>query len=255
MHRVELGHTGLTVSRLAVGTGTAGWNGSSNQTRKLGVAGLSALLRLAYDLGVNFWDTADQYGAHQHIADALRQVGRANAVVTTKTSASSGTDAELAVERFLRELGTDHLDVVLLHGVSSADWPRRRAGAMEALDGLKARGIVRAVGISCHDLGALGVAADLPWVDVILGRINSAGVIMDGPVESVLPVLERAHANGKGIYGMKILGQGRLTSDVPGALRFALGLECLDALVVGIESERELRDDVDHVERLDPIRV
>ena len=255
MKRIELGHTGLTVSRLAVGTGTAGWGGSSNQTRKLGVTGLSALLRLAFDLGVTFWDTADAYGSHQHVADALRQVGRDNVVITTKTMASSAADAERAVERFLREIGTDHLDVVLLHYMTSADWPRGHAGAMQALDRLKARGLVRAVGVSCHDLGALGVAADHPWVDVVLGRINPAGVNMDGPVDKVLPVLERAHANGKGVYGMKILGQGRLGHDAPGAFRFALGLDCLDALVVGVESERELRDDVDHVEKLDPVRV
>ena len=255
MHRVELGNTGLTVSRLAIGTGTAGWGGSSNQTRKLGPDGLSSLLRLAFGLGITFWDTADAYGSHRHVREALRHVGRESVVITTKTMASSASDAERAVERFLRELDTDHLDVVLLHCMMSADWPRQQAGAMQALDRLKARGVVRAVGVSCHDLGALRSAADHPWVDVVLGRINPAGVAMDGTVEQVLPVLERAHAIGKGLYGMKILGQGRLKGDAPAAFRYALGLDCLHALVVGVESERELREDVAHVEALDPVRV
>jgi aryl-alcohol dehydrogenase-like predicted oxidoreductase len=255
LQRVELGRTGLTVSRLAIGTGTAGWNGGSNQTRKLGVSGLASLLRLAHDLGVTFWDTADAYGSHPHVREALRGVDRDSVVITTKTGAQSAVDAERAVERYLRELRTDHLDVVLLHCMMETDWPRRRAGAMEALVRLKQRGIVGAVGVSCHHFGAFEVAADHPWVDVVLARINPAGVAMDAPVDRVLPVLERIHANGKGLYGMKILGQGRLAGDLPGMFRYALGLDCLDAIVVGFESERELRDDVDLVEKLDPVRV
>jgi aryl-alcohol dehydrogenase-like predicted oxidoreductase len=255
VRRIELGKTGLTVSRLAVGTGTAGWGGGSNQTRKLGQEGLARLLRFAHDLGVTFWDTADQYGSHPHVREALRGVDRDSVVITTKTSAHSAADAERAVERFLRELGTDRLDVVLLHCMVSTDWAAGHLGAMEALDRLKERGVIRAVGVSCHHLGALEAAVNHPWVDVLLARINPAGISMDGTVAQVLPVIERAHANGKGVYGMKVLGQGRLKGDLRGAFRYALSLDCLDAVVVGVESERELREDVDLVEALDPIPV
>ncbi|RLD64612.1 MAG: aldo/keto reductase, partial [Bacteroidetes bacterium] len=58
---VTLGNTGIKISRLAIGTGSNGWKGSSNQTRKLGLKGLSGLLNHAYDRGVYFWDSADQY--------------------------------------------------------------------------------------------------------------------------------------------------------------------------------------------------
>jgi 1-deoxyxylulose-5-phosphate synthase len=255
VRKSRLGNTGLTVSRLAIGTGTAGWGGGSNQTRRLGVAGLTSLIRLAFELGITFWDTADAYGSHPHVREALKQIDRESVVLATKSGAHSAPDAERDVERFLRELGTDHLDIVLLHCMSSSDWPRQRAGAMETLSRLKERGLVRAVGVSCHDLGALEVAAEHPWVDVVLARVNHAGVRMDSSVERIVAVLERVHANGKGLYGMKILGQGQLKNDVPGAFRYALGLDCLDALVVGFESERELREDVDLVEKLDPVRV
>jgi len=57
-----LGKTGIEVSRMAIGTGTNGYGGNSNQTRKLGIKGLSDLLKVAYEKGIIFWDSADQYG-------------------------------------------------------------------------------------------------------------------------------------------------------------------------------------------------
>src|SRR5690348_15956570 len=70
--RVKLGPMGVQVSRLAQGSGTNGSGGSSNQTKKLGVQGLADLYRAAYDQGVTFFDTADQYGTHPHVKLALK---------------------------------------------------------------------------------------------------------------------------------------------------------------------------------------
>ena len=55
---------------MAMGTGTSGYGGSSNQTRQLGIKGVSDLLRAAFDEGINFWETADQYGSHPHIRES-----------------------------------------------------------------------------------------------------------------------------------------------------------------------------------------
>ncbi len=60
--RILLGPRKVELSRLAMGTGTNGAGGSSNQTRKLGVGGVAELFRAAYDQGLTFWDSADQYG-------------------------------------------------------------------------------------------------------------------------------------------------------------------------------------------------
>jgi len=249
----DLGKTGLRVSRLCFGTGTRGYAGQSRQT-KLGLEELVRLLRLAYELGVTFWDAADGYGSHPHVREALRGLARETVVVATKTSTRGAPDAERAVERFLRELGTSYVDVVLLHCMTHRGWPASYDGAMGALARLKERGLVRAVGVSCHDLGALEAAASHPWVDVVLARINAAGVHTDAAPAKVVPVLERIHAAGKGLYGMKALGEGRLAGDVRSALAYALGLLCLDSIAVGIESERELREDVRLVEELDRVQ-
>ena len=250
MRTTLLGRTGLRVSRLAIGTGTKGYSNSSAQTR-LAPDVLPSMMRVGFDLGVNFWDLADAYGSHPHAKAALGTIPRESVVVSTKTSATTEADATSAVERFLKELGTDYLDIVHLHGISSPDWPKQRAGAMAALARMKEAGVVRAVGVSVHDLGALATTATEPWVDVVLARINSTGARMDDSPEKVVPILHKIHAAGKGLYGMKILGQGALTGDVRGALAFALGLGCLDALTVGVESEAELRECARLVEELD----
>ncbi len=86
---VTLGNTGIKISRLAIGTGSNGWGGSSNQTRKLGIKGLSGLLNHAYDRGVYFWDSADQYGSHPHLKEALKTIPREKVVILTKTRATN----------------------------------------------------------------------------------------------------------------------------------------------------------------------
>ena len=123
METVKFGNTGLVVSRLSVGTGTNGWAHRSEQTA-LGLEGLSALLQQSYELGINFWGTADQYGSHEHIAHALKNVPRDKVVIATKTNSHSGRAVARDIDRFSRELNTDVLDVVLLHCVSSENWPR-----------------------------------------------------------------------------------------------------------------------------------
>ena len=153
MREITLGNSGIRTSQLAIGTGTVGWAGSSNQTR-LGFDECVDLLCYAYDRGVAFWDVADQYGSHPETAAALRDVGRENVVVTSKTTSRTGPTVTADIERFCRELDTDYVDIVLLHCLTEADWTSRYADSMEALGRAQERGLVRAVGVSCHDFGA-----------------------------------------------------------------------------------------------------
>ena len=81
---VTLGSTGIKTSRLAMGTGTVGSGHHSHQTA-LGVKGLSDLLLNGYDHGLRFFDAADSYGSHPHVAEALKHVPRDKVTVLTKT--------------------------------------------------------------------------------------------------------------------------------------------------------------------------
>ena len=249
MRQITLGNSGIRTSQLAIGTGTVGWAGSSNQTR-LGFDECVELLCYAYDRGVAFWDVADQYGSHPQTAAALRDVGRENVVVTSKTTSRTGPTVTADVERFCRELDTDYVDIVLLHCLMEADWTSRFADSMDALSRAQERGLVRAVGVSCHDFGAFCTAAASPWVEVVLARINYAGLQMDAPPPDVVPVIEEMHYAGKGVYGMKVVGCGQLGHDVRGALRYVLDLGCVDAIVLGMESFDEIDENVELMEEL-----
>ncbi len=238
---VTLGQTGIKTSRLAMGTGTVGSGHHSNQTA-LGIDGLSRLLQNGYDNGLRFFDAADSYGSHPHVAEALKHVDRTKVTLLTKSWARSASEMNADLERFRRELGTDHLDIVLMHCVTEGDWTTRYRGAMDALSEAKQKGIIRAHGCSCHTIEALRTAAKSPWVEVDLARVNPIGSHMDAEPQTVVSVLREMRAAGKGVVGMKILGQGDLRNRQNEALNYALGLGVLDAFTIGAESINEQND-------------
>ncbi len=236
---VTLGATGIKASRLAMGTGTNGWGRRSNQTEELGIGGLADLLVAAYEQGINFWDSADQYGSHPHIKEALKRVPREKIVILTKTEATSEEEMKSDLDRFRAELGTDYIDIILLHAMTASDWPDEKKGAMDVLSRAREAGIIRAHGVSCHTFRALKAASDSEWVQIDLARINQEGVFMDDDVKEVLG---KMHRSGKGVVGMKIFGAGRLTDRVDECLGHVLGLDYVDAFTIGQESREQMLD-------------
>lgn len=238
---VTLGSTGIKTSRLAMGTGTVGSEHHSHQTA-LGVKGLSDLLLNGYDHGLRFFDAADSYGSHPHVAEALKHVPREKVTVLTKTWARDYKGVQADLDRFRQELGIDHIDIVLMHCLTEGDWTDRYKGAMDALSEAKQKGIIRAHGCSCHSIEALRAAAKSPWVEVDLARINPVGAYMDSDPTTVVGVLREMKAAGKAVVGMKILGQGTLRNRQDEGIKFALGLGVLDAFTIGAESRQEQED-------------
>jgi 1-deoxyxylulose-5-phosphate synthase len=238
---VTLGKTGIQTSRLAMGTGTVGSGHHSHQTA-LGVQGLSELLLNGYEHGLRFFDSADSYGSHPHVAEALKRVPRDRVTVLTKTWARDAASARADLERFRRELGTDHIDICLMHCLTEPDWTDRYKGVMDVLSEAKEKGVIRAHGCSCHSIEALRAATNSPWVEVQLVRINPVGAFMDADPETVVSVIKEMRAKGKGIIGMKILGQGAMRDRQDEALNFALSLDLLDAFTIGAESKTEQED-------------
>lgn len=238
---VALGHTGIQTSRLAMGTGTVGSGKHSHQTA-LGIDGLSRLLLNGYDNGLRFFDTADTYGSHPHVAEALKHVDRSKVTVLTKSWSRSAPEMRADLDRFRKELGTDHLDIVLMHCMTEGDWTTRYEPVRDVLSEAKQKGIIRAHGCSCHSIEALRAAAKSSWVDVDLARVNPIGAFMDAEPDTVVSVLREMKSSGKAVIGMKILGQGTLRNRQDEALRFALGLGILDAFTIGAESIAEQND-------------
>jgi predicted aldo/keto reductase-like oxidoreductase len=241
--RVTLGRTGIKTSLLGMGTGSTGVQHSSNQV-KLGQEKFTRLVRSAYDKGITYFDTADQYGSHIFLREALRGLPRDKLYIQTKTRAVTADQARADIQRFREELGVEYIDTLLMHCMTKEGWPADFHPVMDALSDFKAKGWVRAVGVSCHGMEPLRTAVKSEWVEVDLARINPVGkeARMDGSPEEVVPCLRAMHEQGKGIIGMKILGEG--TFKTPEArlksLRFVLGLGCVDAFVIGFESPEQI---------------
>jgi aryl-alcohol dehydrogenase-like predicted oxidoreductase len=241
-----LGSSGVAVSYLAIGTGTKGISHSSDQTRKDPRWLTDAFVR-AYDLGINFWDLADLYGSHPFAEKALKEFTRGQIAIMTKTMATNYAACKADVERFLGELGTDYLDIVLLHCKTSRNWNRDQTGAMEALSEAQERGLIRAVGISAHSYSALETAVEEPWVEIMLVRYNYNRVQMDGSPEKIANIMSRAKDKGKGIIAMKVLGEGALNQDPEKAIRFVVDTPCVDSMTIGYLSDEEMSQCADIV--------
>lgn len=254
---VKLGKTGMEVPRLALGTGSFGWKRTSNQ-KKLGEEKFVDLAMHAYDRGIRFFETADMYGTHEFVGKALKKVPRENVTVLSKIMVYqhegwyTPEPFQKSIDRFRKELDTDYIDILLLHCMVNSEWPDEYKHYMDAYSEAKEKGIVKKIGLSCHDLGALKVAAESPWADVVLARINNEGPRMDGAPADVMPVLKRAKENGKGVLGMKIFGCGQLVSDVQRqkSLEYVIKSGNVDAMTIGFESPEQMDDTIERVMKL-----
>ena len=236
MKRVELGRTGLRVSRLAFGTGYLDDS----------VAAGARLLVAAYEFGVNFWDTSDNYGTHPHIARALREVGRDDVVIATKTYAATRVGARRAVSKALRELGVEAVDIFLLHAVDSVEQLESKRAALAALAQAREAGLVRAVGVSSHSREVLRHIRTLPEVDVALVVVNRTGAWMkDASPREMRAAIRELYRSRRGVYGMKALGSGQVTgAQAAPALRWAFRFPYVHSFCVGMTSVEELRTNV-----------
>ena len=182
------------------------------------------------------------------IAEALRRVKREEVTITSKTVSRDAAGVSNDVERFLVELDTDYIDIVLLHCMTDANWPETMRGPMDVLSEYKERGRIGAVGVSNHDFGAFCATAECDWVDVVLARINYAGHSMDDAPHKVAPVIEQMAQAGMGIYGMKVVGAGSDLVEDPGkAIRYSLEVPGVHSIVLGMMDEAQIEENLGYV--------
>src|SRR5664280_2234645 len=255
---VSLGKSGLKSTLLGMGTGFSGYNRSSNITRT-GVA--ESIIRSAYEKGIRFFDCADSYGTHPFTAAALKGVPRESYTLSTKMWVGPGgipdtdrPDADIVIDRFRKELKTDYLDMVQIHCMTDSKWTDKQKKQMDILETLKAKKIIGAHGVSVHSLEAMEAAADSPWVDVIHVRINPFGEVMDKrDAAAVIPVIEKLHKAGKGVIGMKLIGNGNFKNDsekIDASLKYVLGLGTVNMIIVGFELPEQIDNYIGRVKKV-----
>lgn len=253
---VKLGESGLTVSRIAMGTGTHGYSKSSDQTR-LGMDNFVKLAHHAYEKGIRFFDMADGYGSQPFVGEAIKALPREKLTLLSKIwthedGSEHNQPVRQIIDRFRKEVGTDYFDILFMHCMMAGGWSKNRTHYMDGLSKAKQDGIVKAVGVSCHNWDALVEAADSPWVDVIMVRINPFGTVMDNTPDEVKALISKAHKNGKGLIAMKVFGEGKHVTDAERekSLRFIIE-ECnVHCMTLGMPSTAQIDDAVARVMRL-----
>ncbi len=238
----------LKVCRISCGTGMSGGGRQTNQTR-MGKEKFEALLNYAYDRGIRQFDMADLYGTHPYVGRVLKNKPRDEITLVSKIWTGRGGIpepqrplADVLVKRFLKELQADYIDVLQIHCMTDPDWPSKLRPQMDAMAKLKEQGLIRAHGVSIHAIPAMKAAIEEPWVDVIHVRINPDGKSMDGPADEVAALVKRAHDAGKGIIGMKLMGEGTFHDPQKRkeSVRWVIDLGCVDALTVGFEKPEQI---------------
>lgn len=248
--KVKLGNSGIETTLIGMGTGVHATNRTCYLTKQEKHKSID-LLQHAYDTGIRYFDAADTYGTHPLLAEAMKNMNRDELTLTSKIWYRKGgipeperPDANIVVDRFRKELKTDYLDIVQIHCMEDENWTETLKPQMDILEDLKAKGIIKAHGVSVHSLDAMKAAVKCDWVDVLHARINPYGIAMDKPEpEEVVEVIQQLHDAGKGIIGMKLVGNGKLRDDskkIDDSLRFVLGLGSVDMMIIGFENNNQI---------------
>lgn len=235
MKYVQLGETGLTVSRICFGALTIGPLQANLKLHRG-----AEIIKYALDSGINFIDTAEIYGTYPYIREAVNG-RREQVIIASKSYAYSREGMQKSLEKALQALATDYLDIFLLHEQETVMTLAGHRPALEYLLEAKKQGLVRAVGISSHSVEAVAAAAKMPEIDVIHPLLNMRGIgIINGTLEEMLVAVKSAYDQGKGIYSMKPLGGGNLILEAEKALQYAFSLDFVHAVAIGMQSRAEV---------------
>ena len=245
---VPLGNTGLKISRLAMGTGS----NNGHIQAALGREGFTKLVHYAYDHGIRAFDCAETYATFTWLADAIKGLPRENIFLQSKID-HPPADVLAAVDRHRKIFNTDYVDSMLVHCMTEPDWTTPWQAALDGFDQAKAKQMIRAKGVTCHSVPALRTAVESDWTEVHQVRVNPQGRRMDGmerpwaynednAVDPVLAELKRMRAKGRGVIGMKIIGDGTFVdpAEREQSIRFAMSRPELDAVVIGFKNTGEI---------------
>jgi aryl-alcohol dehydrogenase-like predicted oxidoreductase len=253
-----LGNTGLQVSALGLGTVKLGRDQAVKYPGSFTIPddhNAAALLALARDLGINLIDTAPAYGNSEERLGKLLAGQRGDWLICSKVGEEfeggqsrfdfSPEHARCSVERSLRRLNTDVIDIVLVHSDGNDLHIIQEMGTLQALEQLKQEGLIRAFGMSTKTVeGGLAAAAAS---DVVMLTYN-----LDSQEE--LPVLDACASLGVGALIKKALASGHLARQYQDPVQASMDLvfahPATSAAIVGTITPAHLQANVDAVRRV-----
>jgi len=253
---VTLGKSGIKVTRLAFGTGTA----NGRVQRELGGQDqFTKLVRHAYDSGIRFFETAESYGdMHRMLGLALKGIPRDSYRLMSKVTTSEGVDPMQKIDELRKLANTDYFDIMLLHWQHTSTWPKDSARWQYGILEAQQKQAVIAHGASVHGLPALRQVPANPWLQVAMIRMNHKGVAMDaedymtsglGNVSEVTTHVKEARHAGMGVISMKLVGQGNFThrKDRKAAMRYAFRKAGVDCVTLGYKNNAEIDEAIENL--------
>jgi aryl-alcohol dehydrogenase-like predicted oxidoreductase len=208
-----------------------------------------AVVRRAYDLGMNYFDNAHTYGngRSEEIFGEVLPAFRKHVFITTKSAKRTRQEAEAELHLSLRRLRTDHVDLWQIHAVGELEEVRKvfgPGGAIEAFEAAKKAGKCRFIGFTGHRDPDVHLAFLDAYdrYDTILMPLNVAD---PGYLSFEQKVLPRAQQRGLGIQGMKNFGNAKLLQNfsVRECLSYVLSLP-IHCTAIGCTTIGQLEDDV-----------
>ncbi|HTB11607.1 MAG TPA: aldo/keto reductase [Bryobacteraceae bacterium] len=256
---VTLGKSNVKVTRLAFGTGTS----SGRVQRELGQDGFNRLVRHAYDHGIRFFETSETYhGMAEMLAIALKGLPRDSYRLMTKYGTPPTGDPATKIDLFRQQLGTEYIDILLLHCLRPPTWATDYKGLQDGMAEAKNKKAILCHGASIHGLPALRTIPGNEFLDIAMIRMNHKGSHMDTPemrdvnvpgdVDEVVAHTKKVHAQGMGVISMKLCGEGSFTNaeDRDAAMKFAMNLGCVDAVTIGFKNTAEIDEAIERMNRV-----
>lgn len=255
MDMKPLGNTGIAVTPVGMGAMTIG-----HSRLALSLEAGASVVRYALERGINFIDTAESYNAGHYVKRALKALAPAfssgilpRPVVVSKSSAHGHDGMRRAVDQCRAAMDLDQIDIFLLEGVRQAPDFAGRCGAWDCLQEAKAKGRVRAIGISTHDVDAAAEAVRVPGMDILFTLINYQGLGISkgggpGDREDMEKAILEASAQGIGVFTMRALGGGSLARNYKEALDYASALPGSASVMIGMGSGKDVDDAVAYFE-------
>ena len=252
--QVTLGNTGIKLSRLGFGTGS----NSGQVQHDLGQEGFNSLIHYAYDQGITYFDCAQAYQTFPWMGAAIKGLPREKLFIQSKIG---GRPEHImsTIDNHRKVFDTDYVDSMLVHCMVENNWTDAWKRIMEGFDEAKEKKWIHSKGVSCHSLPALRAAKESPWTEVQLMRVNPQGMCVDGenegynmtvnPVPPVLEELKAIRAKGRGVIGMKMVGNGTFVNaeDREKAIRFAMSRPEIDAVVIGFKNRAEIDEAIGRI--------
>jgi predicted aldo/keto reductase-like oxidoreductase len=251
---VTLGNSGLSVTRLAFGTGSNNGHVQSS----LGQKEFTRLVHYAYDRGIRFFETAEAYTTPAMLGEALKGFPRDSYQLMNKVTTDEGVDPRQRFDEMRRVSQTEYFDIMLLHWQHTPHWVAETSRWQDGILEAQSKKVIRTRGASVHGLPALRQVPGNRWLEVAMIRMNHNGTRMDGPIPDddnpgiipeVVAHVKQVKKEGMGVVSMKLAGDGTFTrhEDRLAAMRFAFKNAGIDCATVGFKNTQEIDEAIDNM--------